>query len=440
MGIGNLCCKKKPTFNDDEMKNEVSFPEDTGYLSNQNSPSLKIVKLSSNRCATIPKSQFELAEVEDKRTGSVVPVECLAVPDQLPEKLSGSHISDISSKMLAGLITSPNKGLIPSPNKRSLFHEPTNASEFGRASSAYNLTENKGHTHMGLVELNLPKSSPELNPGISSWTQNKNNSPSEILPNLWLGTKMDSINDTKLKVLGITHILSVTSGKQHEVPNCELLSVPMADNGNTDLATVMEKVFPFIDKSQRGNNRLLVHCNLGQNRSPTIVISWLMLNVKKYNSLFKAYRFVKNKRMMVQPHKSYIKQLRSLDLKINKIYSTPDDFLHMSYFEGNLDIAHEAMSAYESTNYIRSQLEVMSTERRNSYNSHQVTTDESEEDDDDNTYQSASHSSKVIMPAFTVEDGDREKDSLAHANDTEFLAPHIECSTSEREHGSNITR
>merc|ERR1719419_654039 len=325
--------------------------------------------------------------------------------------MSGKNIFNVSSAMLAGLISTPKQV--------SLFQHSTD-NDFRRSSTNYNLSDYKGPTYKGLMELNLPKSSPLLHTGLSSYTQNKNNSPSQILPSLWLGTKMDSTDDEKLKKLGITHILSVTSGKQHEVPNCKLLSVPMADNGNTDLLNVIEKAFPFIEESQRGDNRLLIHCNHGQNRSPTVVIAWLMQKEKK--SMFKAYTFVKSKRAMVHPHKSYIKQLRSLDLEINKIYSIPDNFLTMSMIGSTLDIAHEGMSADDSSRYIRSQLEVMSTEQLETYNSHKKLV---QSEDDDSTYESVTRSSKVLMPLMT--------------EDTELVPPQLDVETG-RERGSTQTK
>merc|ERR1719204_1648682 len=135
----------------------------------------------------------------------------------------------------------------------------------------------------------------------------------------------------------------------------------MADNGNSCLDSVIERAFPFMDRAMQGDNKLLIHCNNGQNRSPTIVMAWLVLKTNR--TLFDSYRLVKTRREMVQPHKSYIGQLRELDLKVNKIYSIPPEFLTMSYNEGTLNLAHESMTANQSSNYMKSQLDVMNTEQ-----------------------------------------------------------------------------
>merc|ERR1719317_1284768 len=96
----------------------------------------------------------------------------------------------------------------------------------------------------------------------------------------------------------------------------------------------MERAFKVIEESQEGDNRLLIHCNRGQNRSPTLVIAWLMHKVDGFDTMFKAYQHVKSIRPLIHPHISYIKQLRNLDLEINKINSTPQNFLTVSVNSG----------------------------------------------------------------------------------------------------------
>jgi len=178
--------------------------------------------------------------------------------------------------------------------------------------------------------------------------------PTELLPSLFLGSREDSLREGRLKELGITHILMVASGHQHPVPNCKLLTVPMADNGNTNLYDIMDRTFKFIKEGQSFSNKLLVHCNLGQNRSPTLVIAWLMQECKK--SLHDAYTFVKEKRDLVQPHTEYIQQLRILDKQLHGVYSVKPNFLTMSVDDGELLIMDENWTKTDSTLYQKSQL------------------------------------------------------------------------------------
>lgn len=188
--------------------------------------------------------------------------------------------------------------------------------------------------------------------------------PTEILPTIFLGTKEDSLKEKRLKEIGITHILCVMSGKRHEVQGCKLLTVAMADNGNSQLENIMKRSFPFIEESQRKGNKLLIYCNRGQNRSPTLLISWLMSN--KRWTFYHAHKYVKQARAMIQPHKSYVDQLRTLDKELFGIYSTPEDYLAICVTGGELTIA-ESFPTAERSAYKSSQLNLMSPEQLTVY-------------------------------------------------------------------------
>jgi len=205
-------------------------------------------------------------------------------------------------------------------------------------------------------------------PGEFSWSDNEtftqhekfmsSKSPTEILPTLFLGSKIDSMKDARLRELKITHILSVTSGRQHLVPGCKLMTVAMADNGNSDLHYVMERSLGFIEESQEDGNKLLIHCHLGQNRSPTLVIAWLMKNNKM--SMHDAYTFVKEKRNLIHPHKLYIEQLREYDRSLHGVYSVKPDFLTLSFADGRVNVAHENWTPIQSLQYRESQKNIFS--------------------------------------------------------------------------------
>jgi len=178
--------------------------------------------------------------------------------------------------------------------------------------------------------------------------------PTQILTTLFLGSKDDSLKEERLKQIGITHILSVVSGNQHILPGCKHLGAPMADKGYSDLKSIIKEVFPFMEEGQRDGNKLLVHCHLGQNRSATVVIAYLM----KYEelTLWSAHKLVKAERPLIHPHPSYIKQLREYNKELWGLYSTPDNFLALSVREGDVNVAHEFMSPNDSSIYMLSQL------------------------------------------------------------------------------------
>jgi len=181
-------------------------------------------------------------------------------------------------------------------------------------------------------------------------------SPSEILPTLFLGSKDDSMNEARLKELKVTHILSVTCGKQHEVNGCKLKAYPMSDKGTSNLDKVMKSTFGFIEESQQNGKKLLVHCLLGQNRSPTLVIAWLMTEF--HWTLHEAYIFVKEKRNVTQPTKRYIDQLREYDKRLHGVYSVLPDFLNLKMVDGKPHLLHENWSTEQSREYIKKQVRV----------------------------------------------------------------------------------
>lgn len=194
-------------------------------------------------------------------------------------------------------------------------------------------------------------------------------SPTLILPTLYLGSKKDSLKDERLKELQITHILSVMGGNQHLVSGCKQLSVPMADSGNTCLVDVMKRTFDFIKESQQDGNKLLIHCQQGQNRSPTVVIAWLMReSLIKGNpmSMHDAYLFVKAKRNVIHPSNLYIQQLREYDKWLFGVYSVEADFLSVSYVDGQLMVKHEDWTRESSDKYKAKQ----ERERSHSFETH----------------------------------------------------------------------
>merc|ERR1719285_530495 len=148
---------------------------------------------------------------------------------------------------------------------------------------------------------------------------------SEVIPGkLFLGSEENALNEEQLLALGITHILSVTNhinrmkGVEHE-------HFAMNDMGRTELDTVLDRVYPFMERSQRAEKKLFVHCTLGQNRSPTVVISFLMKN--KGLTLYEAHKMVRKQRPLIQIHHIYAKMLLRLEKELYGETSLPDDWM-----------------------------------------------------------------------------------------------------------------
>jgi len=146
----------------------------------------------------------------------------------------------------------------------------------------------------------------------------------EILPRLYLGNIDDAWNADELKAKEITHILSVTQSRS-KVAFVKHEHIPMHDKGLSNLERVLEKAIPFIEEGQEGKNTVLVHCMLGQNRSATVVIAYLMKNHEK--NLYRSHKYVKALRGLIQINRGYAEKLLKLEKEIYGKNTLPQDWM-----------------------------------------------------------------------------------------------------------------
>jgi protein-tyrosine phosphatase len=195
----------------------------------------------------------------------------------------------------------------------------------------------------------------------------------KITDSLYLGNDHDASDEDALRAAEITHVLSMVARKFSKrrrtvfdpvfrwTRNRDIKRkvVPMSDTGHTDVVKLLEEkdVLTFLMKSQKKRNKLLVHCQLGQNRSPTIMIAFLMK--LEHITLHQAWRKVKQKRLIVQPHVKYIKQLRDWDMYIHGKHSTPNDFLHVKVSGEHIQVAHEHANTMRMTTVMKNKRQKM---------------------------------------------------------------------------------
>ena len=91
-----------------------------------------------------------------------------------------------------------------------------------------------------------------------------NNGPSQILRNLWLGNREDSMNIKLLRQLGIKYILNATA----QLDNCfegqlMYLKINVKDKEGVELTPYYEKCIDFIDRGMKEGG-VLVHCIAGE--------------------------------------------------------------------------------------------------------------------------------------------------------------------------------
>lgn len=153
----------------------------------------------------------------------------------------------------------------------------------------------------------------------------------EVIPGkLFLGCENHAFNEDKLLALGITHILSLTD-RINAIEGIEQEHFVMNDSGRTELKKVMKKVHPFMKRATQRKNKLYVHCKLGQNRSATVVISFLM-KIRGL-TLYQAHKMLKEMRPLVQVHQNYAKMLLKLDKELFGETSLPDDWMEIDSYD-----------------------------------------------------------------------------------------------------------
>lgn len=179
----------------------------------------------------------------------------------------------------------------------------------------------------------------------------------EVIPGkLFLGCENHAFDKDMLLALGITHILSLTN-RINAIEGIENEHFVMNDSGRTELKKVLKKVYPFMKRGTQGKNKLYVHCKLGQNRSATVVISFLMKS--KELTLYEAHKMLREKRPLVQVHQNYAKMLLQLDRELFGETSLPDNWMEVD----NYDMASGEVH-YKSEKLTRDQQQLFKVNQR----------------------------------------------------------------------------
>jgi hypothetical protein len=139
------------------------------------------------------------------------------------------------------------------------------------------------------------------------------NGPSKILDFLFLGNYLDGRALERLMGLGISCVLNVSdSARYSDDPRIKVHHVPISDFGDSNLSEVLKDCFDIIQKCKSNSKNILVHCRHGQNRSPTVVLGYLISHERM--SLKRAYELTTAVRPKISLHERYFEQLQSLEM------------------------------------------------------------------------------------------------------------------------------
>lgn len=134
---------------------------------------------------------------------------------------------------------------------------------------------------------------------------------SEVLPHLFVGGAVCSPEQyDELRKRDVTHVLNVSNiDKAPEGFDYDFI---YADDVETEqLTRLFERSSEIIDIEQQKGKGVLVHCQRGLSRSPTLVIAYLMM--KKRMCLRQAYEMVRKARPNIGPRSNFMVQLCHLE-------------------------------------------------------------------------------------------------------------------------------
>jgi protein-tyrosine phosphatase len=155
---------------------------------------------------------------------------------------------------------------------------------------------------------------------------------SQITNNIFIGDVYSAIGKFRtyesdlLDVLNIQVVISILSEDEYEYymiskndfPNYEWHNLVLEDDDGENIYQYFLDIHYIINQALHQNKNIIIHCAGGISRSPTLVISYLMI---ENNWTFEeAYNYVKKIRTYISPNKGFINQLKSLEynLKCNK--------------------------------------------------------------------------------------------------------------------------
>lgn len=132
--------------------------------------------------------------------------------------------------------------------------------------------------------------------------------PTQILDNLFIGSKLSALNEENLLDIGIKNV--VIAGKHinkfKNTKKINFIELLIDDSLEQDLTESINNSNIFIN--QHHDSKILIYCNSGISRSASILIGYL---IKQFNWSYEtAFSFVKSKYSKAHPNSNFINQLK----------------------------------------------------------------------------------------------------------------------------------
>lgn len=144
--------------------------------------------------------------------------------------------------------------------------------------------------------------------------------PVEILPFLFLGSAYHASRQDYLSDLRITALLNVSRRDQRPSKGqYDYKWIPVEDSNTADISSHFHEAIEFIDRVKQSGGKVLVHCEAGISRSPTICMAYIMRTQRR--QLEDAFDLIRQRRALISPNFSFMGQLLQFESEV--LSSTP---------------------------------------------------------------------------------------------------------------------
>eukprot|EP00656_Telonema_subtile_P012838 TRINITY_DN16497_c0_g1_i3.p1 TRINITY_DN16497_c0_g1~~TRINITY_DN16497_c0_g1_i3.p1 ORF type:complete len:179 (+),score=22.43 TRINITY_DN16497_c0_g1_i3:593-1129(+) len=151
---------------------------------------------------------------------------------------------------------------------------------------------------------------------MNEWDRVWGTPPDEIIPGfLWLAQERGCLFMDQLPFDCFTHCVFATNKPHSPYPSENYLCIQLSDDPDTDLRARFEESNQFIEDARNTPNaKVIVHCRMGQSRSTTLVIAWVMSHFNC--SMKEALLWTKARRELICPNTGFFVQLQKYEKEL----------------------------------------------------------------------------------------------------------------------------
>ena len=127
-----------------------------------------------------------------------------------------------------------------------------------------------------------------------------------IIDNIYVGDVVAASDEEYLKQFNITKVVNCAEEITSDYKDLKFLELKIYDIEGQSLFPKFEIAYKFIKLNKKGN--ILIHCVLGMSRSASLVAFYLMK--EKGWDYDTCYKYMKERRPIVDPNPGFVEQLK----------------------------------------------------------------------------------------------------------------------------------